>query len=82
MAREELWVLFDVHVTDRILTGGDEAGGILEECSPSFMEKRNEGAVNVCLRDFLGGPVAKTLLPVQEARVWFLVEELDPSGCS
>ena len=32
----------------------------------------------VMLRDFPGGPVAKTVLPMQGTRVWSLVRELDP----
>ena len=32
---------------------------------------------NVCHRDFLGGSVAKTALPMQEAWVRSLVRELD-----
>ena len=34
------------------------------------------------MRDFLGGPVAKTALPVQGAQVWSLVRELDPIRCN
>ena len=30
-------------------------------------------------RDFIGGPVTKTQLPMQEARVGSLVRELDPT---
>ena len=32
-----------------------------------------------CYRDFPGGPVARTLLPRQEAQVQSLVRELDPT---
>ena len=31
------------------------------------------------MRDFPGGPVAKTVLPKQGTRVWSLVRELDPT---
>ena len=33
-------------------------------------------------REFPGGPVAKTVLPVQRAQVQSLVEELDPTCCN
>ena len=32
--------------------------------------------------DFLGGPVVKTVLPVQGAQVRSLVRELDPACCN
>ena len=33
-------------------------------------------------RDFPGGPVAKTVLPMQEAQVQSLVRDLDTTNCN
>ena len=32
--------------------------------------------------DFCGGPVADSVLPMQEAQVWSLVRKLDPACCN
>ena len=36
----------------------------------------------LCFKDFPGGPVADSTIPMQGAQVQFLVRELDPACCN
>ena len=46
---------------------------------PHLLEKSPHSHIIISWRDFPGGPVVKTELPVQEAQVQSLVRELDPT---
>ena len=48
-----------------------------QHCQNDELQKMGNKAA-----DFLGGPVVKTVLPVQGAQVRSLVRELDPACCN
>ena len=52
---------------------------VLKICVCNMKGKKKKRPKDCKVREFLCGPVAKTLLPKQGARVQSLVRELDPT---